>query len=441
MIRYFKALTVFLLSITATGLMAQTTATTSSPYSKYGLGLLSPLSLPQNAAMGGIAAATNNINGYNSVNPLNPASYATLRYTAIDIGISTDNTTLSKTGAASQSNSNFRLSHVTFGIPISAHSGASFGLLPYSELGYKYTQTLSRGYGTSSPADTNLTNNVYSGEGGLSKFYIGYGIGIGKHVTVGANASYIFGSLKQYSATEFPSLYGAFNSRQETNNYVSGLNYDLGIQYTIDLADDSHLTFGYSGSLATKLNTQTSFVVSQYQKDFTTGDESNATDTVVNKQTLFGKIQLPHINHFGVSYQVDRKFLIGADYNTGNWSSLTINGASQGLQNTTGLNIGGQFNPNSNSVHSYWALVDYRLGTHIEKTYAVVNGQSINQYGVTFGLGLPLARNGSSFYKVNLSADVGKRGTLNNALVKESYFNFHLSFTLNDKWFTKYTFD
>jgi len=62
MIRYFRAFTVFLLSVSATGLMAQSTATTSSPYSKYGLGLLSPLALPQNVAMGGIAAATNNIN-------------------------------------------------------------------------------------------------------------------------------------------------------------------------------------------------------------------------------------------------------------------------------------------------------------------------------------------------------------------------------------------
>jgi len=442
MIRYFRAFTVFLLSVSATGLMAQSTATTSSPYSKYGLGLLSPLALPQNVAMGGIAAATNNINGYNSVNPLNPASYSTLRYTTIDIGLASDVTSLSKTGVASQTNTNFRLSHVVFGVPISAHSAASFGLLPYSQLGYKYTQTLSRGYGTSSPADTNLTNNIYSGEGGLSKFYIGYGIGLGKHLSIGANASYIFGSLKQYSSTEFPQLYGVFNSRQETNNYVSGLNYDLGAQYTIDLADDRHLIFGYSGSLATKLNTQTSFIVTQYQKDFTTGDEDlTHTDTVTNNQTPFGKIQLPRINHFGVSYQVDRKFLVGADYNTGAWSSLTINGVNQGLQNSSGVNIGGQFNPNSNSLHSYWALVDYRLGTHIEKTYVTVNGQSINEYGVTFGLGLPLAHNGTSFYKVNFSADVGQRGTLSNSLVKENYVNIHLSFTLNDKWFTKYKFD
>jgi hypothetical protein len=441
MIRYFRALTVFLLSLAVTTAMAQTTATTSSPYSKYGLGIIDPTLLPQNVAMGGIGTATNQINGYNSVNPLNPASYSALRYTVIDAGIYSNFVSLSKTGVANQTNSNFRFSHITFGMPVTKNSGLSFGLLPYSELGYRYKQTLSRGFGTGSPADTNLVNSIYSGEGGLSKFYLGYGINLNKNLAIGANASYIFGNLKQYSSTEFPELYGAFNSRQESNNVIGGLNYDFGAQYTVHFSEERRMTFGYSGSAATKLNSQTSFVVSQYLTDFTTGDENSASDTIVNKQNPKGKIQLPLINHFGVSYQVDHKFLVGADYSMGNWSKLAISGVNQGMQNSQSLNIGGQFNPNSNSIHSYWALVDYRLGAHFDKTYANVNNQSINQMGVTFGLGLPLAVNGTSFYKVNFAADLGRRGTLSNSLVRETYLNIHLSFTVNDKWFTKYKFD
>jgi hypothetical protein len=313
--------------------------------------------------------------------------------------------------------------------------------MPYSELGYRYTQTLSHGYGTSSPADTNVVNNVYSGDGGLSKAYIGYGFGIGRHLTVGANASYIFGNLKQFSSTEFPELYGAFNSRQEVNNSIGGVNFDYGAQYTIDFTYERHLTFGYSGSAANKLNTESSFVVSQYQTDFTTDDESVAADTIVNRKSPNGKIQLPLIHHFGVSYQYDRHFLVGADYSMGNWSNLSINGTNQGLQNTQSLNIGGQFNPNSNSLHSYWAVVDYRLGAHFDNTYVVVNNQSIKQMGLTFGLGLPLIKNGSSFYKINVAGEFGQRGTLSNSLIKEKYFNIHLSFTMNDKWFNKYKFD
>lgn len=421
--------------------MAQSTATTSSPYSRYGLGTIDPILLPQNVAMGGIGVATNQINGYNNVNPLNPASYSSMRLTVLDIGMYGNFSSFSKTGQANQTNSNFRLSHIAVGIPVSQHSALSFGLLPYSEVGYKYTQTLSNGYGTGSPADTNVVNNVYSGEGGLSKAYLGYGFDIGRHLAVGANVSYIFGNLKQFSSTEFPNLYGAFNSRQEINNAIGGLNYDFGAQYTIDFTTERRLTLGYSGSAGTKLNSQSSFIVSQYQVDFTNDNEAVAADTIVNKQNPYAKIQLPLINRFGFAYQYDRHFLIGADYSMGNWSKLTIGGANQGLQNTQSVNIGGQITPNANSLHSYWAVIDYRLGVHFDKTYVAINNQDIKQEGLTFGLGLPLKASGTSFYKINIAGEFGQRGTLSNSLVKEKYFNVHLSFTLNDKWFQKYKFD
>jgi hypothetical protein len=114
MIRYYRALTVFLLSVAVTTAMAQTTATTSSPYSKYGLGIIDPILLPQNVAMGGIGVATNAINGYNNVNPLNPASYAAMHFTVIDIGMYGNFVKLSKTNVPDQNNSNFRLSHIVY---------------------------------------------------------------------------------------------------------------------------------------------------------------------------------------------------------------------------------------------------------------------------------------------------------------------------------------
>jgi hypothetical protein len=390
--------------------------------------------------MGGIAAATNNINGYNNINPLNPASYANVRLTTIDAGLYANFVSLGKTGVSNQSNSNFRFSHVNIAVPVTKHSALSFGLMPYSELGYQYKQTLSNGFGTGAPSDTNQVNYIYSGEGGLSKGYIGYGFGIGKHLTVGANVSYIFGDLKQYSSTEIP-LYGAFNTRQEQNNSIGGLNYDYGLQYTIPITDERRFTIGYSGSAGTKLNSQSSFVVSQYTTDYSTGDQGPALDTVVNKQNNNAKVVLPTLHRFGVSYQYDRKFLVGADYSMGNWSTLSIAGVNQGLKNTQSLAIGGQITPNANSLHSYLAVVDYRLGMHFDKTYASVNNQDIKQVGITFGVGLPLVPNGGSFYKINLTGEVGQRGTLANALVRERYFNLHLSFTLNDRWFTRYKFD
>jgi hypothetical protein len=439
MIRYFRFIVLILLTAAAVGANAQSTATTSSPYSRYGIGDINPMLLPQNIGMGGIATATNRINGFNSINPLNPASYGMVNLTVIDVGLSGNFTTFSKTGQTDQTNSNFRLSHINFAIPVSKRSALSFGLMPYSQLGYKYRQVLGS-FGTGLPADTNEVNYIYGGEGALTKFYLGYGFGIGKNLLIGANASYIFGNLKETQATEVPAINNFLNSRIEESNSIRGLNYDYGVQYMVHLSEKKHLTFGYSGSANTKLKTQNSYIVSSYFRD-AQGDEGVATDSIINNQSPGAKIQLPQIHHFGISFQNDGKFLVGADYSIGKWSNLTVAGTNKGLQDSKTFNIGGQFTPNINSLSSYLASVDYRLGMVYDQTYVNVNNTNIKRYGATFGVGLPLRPNNTSFYKINIAAEVGKRGTLVNSLVKESYVNVHLSFTLNDRWFLKYRFD
>jgi hypothetical protein len=429
---------------------AQSTATTSSPYSKFGIGDITPQWLPQNIAMGGISTATNVIGQYNSINILNPASYGKITYTVIDAGFSSSIQTLSSSGLPSERDANMRYSHLALAFPVSKGSALSFGLLPYSEMGYKYKQTFSKLGGTSSPVDTNAVNYVYSGDGGLSKAYLGYGFSIGKHLTVGANASYIFGNLKQIQSTEIPNLstLGFLNSSIEQDNHVGGFNFDYGAQYTIDFSNTRHLILGYSASVGNKVNEYNSFIVSQYYYD-AQGQQNVAADSLVNTKTPNAKLQLPRINHFGIVYQKDgifqngSNFLVGVDYTASNWSNLAIDGVNANLQNSKMFNIGGQITPNPASLSSFWALIDYRLGFIYEDTYLKVNGVDIKNYAATFGFGIPLPhdRASSAFYKVNFAAEIGQRGTIANGLVKENYVNLHLGFTLNDRWFQRYKFD
>lgn len=442
MIKYTRFFIIILLAVSAFGARAQSTATTSSPYSRYGLGDIDPSVLPQTRGMGGIGTAINKINNFNTINVLNPAAYGFINYTTIDVGLYSNIVSLSQTGQASASNANFRLSHINFAVPVSRRSALSFGLMPYSEMGYNYKQTKS-GLGSGLPVDTNAVNYLYSGDGGLSKAYFGYGVGITKHLYIGGNVSYIFGNLIQNEATESPNSYGFLNSQEEHSNSIGGLNYDYGIQYAFDLSDTKHLTFGYSASTSNSINNTESYIVSQYTYD-SSGNQNTPADSVVNRQNTKTKIKLPQINHFGVSYQYDNHYLVGADFTMGSWSNYTgINqGADVKFQNSKTFNVGGQYTPNGNALRNYFARVDYRLGFIYDQTYLNLNNTNINRYAVTFGLGLPLAPSQTltTFYKVNLSAEVGKRGTVDNGLVKENYVNIHLGFTLNDKWFQKYKF-
>lgn len=447
MIRFTKFYITILLAFIAFGAQSQSTATSSSPYSRYGLGDISNTGiLPQNIAMGGIGTATNTINGYRNINSLNPASYGYLDLTTIDVGIYTSTLFLSQTGQPSQTNANFRLSHIAFGIPVTHHSALSFGLQPYSQIGYNFTQNLPRGFGTTSPVDTNSTNYIYKGEGGLSKAYFGYGITVLKHLSLGANISYIFGNLKQSQSTEIPGLFGTLNSTIEQNNSIGGLNYDYGAQYAIDLTPRTHLTLGYSASANSQLNSQSTYIVSQYTFD-ANGVANVPIDSLINQQGVKTKIQLPQINHYGISFQEDEKFLIGADFTTGKWSNLTIGGVNQGLLDSKTFNIGGQFTPNANAIGSYWSTVDYRLGGMYDQSYLNVpnisgsGNTNIKSYALTFGLGMPLQHSFTGFYKINLAVELGERGTLNNGLIKENYINVHLGFLLNDKWFLRRKLD
>jgi len=443
MIKYVKLFIIFLLSATAFGAFAQTTATTSSPYSKFGLGDYEESWLPQQRAMGGVGVAVRKPSGFNDINVLNPASYSSINLTTIDIGAYAGISSLSTSSVSGQNNSNFRLSHINFAVPVSKHSALSFGILPYANLGYSYRQQGKTPINRASTGgiDTTITvNNTYSGEGGLSKAYIGYGFGLGENLNLGFNVGYIFGNEIQNRATEFPDLPNVLNTNIENSFSAGGINFDFGAQYNIKVSETRRFTIGYSGSSSSSLNTTQKFIVSQYLLT-SDGVPDIARDSLISTNAS-GKINLPMIHRFGISYQKDGKYMIGADFRMGQWSNLSILGVNAGLQNSQSFAVGGQITPNIDAISNYLAVCDYRLGFKYDKTYINTNATDIKQYAATFGLGLPIPNERrTSFYKVNISAEIGRRGTLDNGLVRENYCNFHIGFTINDKWFQKYKFD
>lgn len=414
------------------GLGAQAQVTTSSPYSRFGLGNIKGSLLPQFRAMGGISTAVNSVTGFNNINMQNPASYSAVTLTTIDVGMSAGLTSLSRNNLTETSfNSTF--SHLAFAVPVSRRSALSFGILPYSDLGYTYRNTVK--------IDTTNVDQLYEGEGGLSKAYIGYGYRIGDHLRIGANAEYIFGNLLTTRATEYASA-GAINAKLQNKNSVGGLNYSYGIQYDFNIGKKTSMTLGYSGSNSGKLNSTQTFYATQYSRD-ANGNENTALDTLSSVDNGKSNLTLPLTHNFGISIKQSDKWLIGADFRMSKWAATSINNINSGLQDSWGASLGGQWTPDATSYNSYMKRVDYRLGFSYDKTYIQINNQDIKQMGTSLGFGFPLpsANAGSAFYKINFTTEVGQRGTLNNNLVKEQYINFHLGFTLNDTWFRKYRVD
>jgi hypothetical protein len=83
-------------------------------------------------------------------------------------------------------------------------------------------------------------------------------------------------------------------------------------------------------------------------------------------------------------------------------------------------------------------VIRYRAGFRYVNSYLSVNGEQLSEYGISFGLGIPMiqSRTKTTF---NLSAEAGKRGNTGNGLIKENFIRlmFGFSFTPGDwdEWF------
>jgi len=411
----------------------------SSPYSAFGLGALRGDQLPQYRSMGGLSTGVRSLGGYSNINVANPAAYSNIQLSTFDIGMYMNRTILEK-GGKSEGSGNFALDHLNFAIPLSQRSAFSFGLMPFSDMGYSYSSPMSFG-----STDTTKANKAFAGEGGISKAYIGYGVQFGKHFSVGANVSYLFGKLNNISGIEYPNQLGTTNSRIEHKRDINGFNFDLGAQYHTLLNEKTLLTLGYTNTPGTKLNSTASEIATRISSNISEGTINSVLDTVSSFYGKEQKITMPMRHSFGFSINRANKWLLGADIRYANWSDYkdgSVLDDQSKFQDSYGASLGGQWTPDITSI-KYWNAVDYRFGLRYDKTYLNLNGQDIKDMALSIGLGLPIRaeRGLSSYYKVNLSAEMGQRGTLSSNLVKERYFNFTVSFMLNDRWFQRYKYD
>lgn len=436
-INYITAVLVLLASISVNAQI-----TSQSPFSRYGIGNIKGSLLPQFRAMGGASTAVNKPTGYNYINMQNPASYGSINFTTIDVGMSGSITSIKK-GDQSESSFNGTLSHLALAFPVTHHSALSFGILPYSELGYSFSNqsTISGGPGSQNPSSEKV-NNVYTGEGGLTKAYIGYGYQIGDHLRLGANAEYLFGNLIENKSVEFYEDPSALASRIQNKNSIGGINFSYGIQYDIRLNSKTTLNFGYSGSSASTINSTKTFLATKYIYTGVSGEDNTSTETVDSIGGAKTKFKLPLVHNFGIALQRDNKWMVAADFRMGNWSKLTIDGTNQGLQDSWGASLGGQITPDISSINNYFSRVDYRFGLSYDKSYIRISDKDVKQMALTFGVGLPLANSlqRTAFYKLNFTTEVGRRGTMQTGTLQENYINLHLGFTINDQWFRRFKF-
>ena len=159
---------------------------TNSPYSQYGLGILSDQSQGFNRGMNGLAIG---LRYGNQVNVLNPASYSAVDSLTMifDVGLSGQITNF-KEGNVRRNAKNADLEYAVAAFRAFPKIGLSVGIVPFTNIGYSYSNTTR--IGTSTTTSTEL----HSGSGGIHQAFVGLGWNVWGGLSVGANLSYLWGS-------------------------------------------------------------------------------------------------------------------------------------------------------------------------------------------------------------------------------------------------------
>ena len=413
------------LLLVSEGISAQTRI--NSPYSRYGIGDISMTKNARYMSMGGI---TYGIRDKTSTNFSNPASYVA----ADTVCFVFEGSVMSRISNLATSNSETQSNYTSLGylaaqFPVTKWMSASFGLLPYSNVGYEITdlQTVE-----------NIGNveYVYEGSSGFNRFYIGTAVEPFKGFSVGVNASYNFGSINNYRSSRIVDSLNSlnyFNVRISNSSIIHDVSFDFGLQYHKEFKNDYFLGLGAVYGMESNLNTDDNYLVERYT-DGTSG-YIFIEDTIEMIEIKDGKLVLPMKFGSGFSFGKKDRWLIGADYTWQNWSKFSYLGQlDTNMTDSWQISLGGEFIPKHSSVSSYFSRINYRLGFRYGETYLTLQEQQLGDYGISFGFGLPLRGTASM---LNIGFEIGQRGSLDHNLIKESYGRITFAFNIFEGWFYK----
>ena len=412
----------------------------NSPYSYFGIGTMHPSQQALNRSMGGLSIP------YRSpvhINPDNPASYSGIRFATLETaffgnGLWLRNAdTTHRTGTSS-------ISYLNLGFPVGKKGGMSIGLSPYSSINY---DILDEGVLTDTEGNEVVEQYNFIGTGEVYQVYAGGAYQVfrfsgdsirTKSLNVGFNFGYLFGNYDRRVISYLPQDSYDFGNRSVEQQSIGGFHWKLGLIYTQQITDKTYLIGGATATTQTSLNTETNSFL------FRRNQFGVSIDTVSATLATEGKIKLPSSLGFGLAIQRPSHWLAGFDIKMTNWQNYSTNEVTDDLLiNSIRYSVGVGVTPQPNAIRGFFQKTNYRFGAYYDSGYLQINDTNITEFGLTFGVGLPLRPipKTNLYSKLNLSFELGQKGTFTNDLLRESFFKFNIGVNVNDIWFIKRKFD
>ena len=413
-------------------LFASAQSGTNSPYSQYGLGVLSDQTSGFNRGMNGVGLG---FHEHNQVNYLNPASYASLDSLTFifDAGISGQVTNFNENGVKKNAN-NSNFEYAVAGFRLFRHLGMSFGVVPLTNVGYDYA---SSGW-VNNDKDSYYTN-TYHGEGGLHQVYVGAGYSPFKGFAVGANFSYVWGSYSRYVTNSYSNSYYKTLTRTY-NAQINSYKIDLGVQYTYQIDKKNAVTAGLTFSPGHNLGASADMDIISNNSQTSTADTAS--------YSIDKAYKLPNMYGVGLMWNHENRWKVGFDYTLQKWSSLgyptfeTRNNVGtyylkDGIyMDRSKFNLGFQYRYGERD-RAFFKRVAYRAGVSYATPYYKVNGvDGPKELSVSAGFGIPVMNAWNDRSQLNISGQWVRSSA--NGLIKENTFRINIGFTFNEDWFRKW---
>ncbi|MDZ7261636.1 MAG: hypothetical protein ONB05_05975 [candidate division KSB1 bacterium] len=379
----------------------------ASFYSNKGIGLLSYFTTGQGMGMGGIGIAIiDNI----SLNHLNPATLVPTPMTRLS-GTFLYQTVSMKSPGEKGFSRYANANGLHFLMPLKRNISFSIGLTPVTLVDFEMR----------SEGEVSYRKQV-RGNGGLNRVVLSLFYAPIEKIYLGFSFNYNFANIEETWVVDFYS--DEFNDTQDVlSTRLWGPNFTTGLIFRLR----KDWTMGVIYSTATQLRAKTSARYNFNEAPYNFAEESLAQ---------YHQVNFPYAWGIGSAYTIKHKVLLGADFYTQAWHQFALDGKKlPGYHNSYRLSLGGQYTPSKDPLSSYFKRVCYRAGFFQETLYFEYQTRNkIKEYGATLGLGFPFYHDSG---RIDLAAEIGKRGTLAQNPVEENFVNVFITITVGERWFQR----
>lgn len=418
-------ITLVLLVIIANNFVALAQNNGGRSYSVFNIGDLQASASAVGSSRAGIESS---INLPTSINSINPALWGSLNSVTLHTGLIFEQFKVSDNQSSILQN-NTKLQNFSLGVPYWDKYGAGFALVvkPYSTVSY-----LNQNEG-SVIIDTTKTKTLtqFSGEGGLTVIMFGTSFKPIPMLALGLAANKYFGEIYSSAKLTFPD-----NSTLNGADYISSAYYKgWGASFGAVLKPIENLSLGAVYETGGTLNRELTNVILRYNgRVIDAGRNQYLEDVYDTTLKTTSEYVIPPKYIFGGTYQTGR-VAASAEYSLQDWTNQTQPNATNSNRIALGIDYLASTNLSSSGLDRW----GFRLGGFTEKTYYKINGKDINCNAFTLGATIPLTRLTAlnSGIVMDISSELGSRGSTENGLTNELYGKFSLGLSVNEVWFLR----